>query len=85
MVQRTSIGTVTINYGNIYRRLGKGEIKMMPWTNNRYQTWETSELFKRMNIARSNGKTKWIEMNRELNRRGWIKKSDDSWELRKRK
>ena len=63
----------------------KMEIKMRPWSNKRYQTWETSELFKRMNIARSNGRVKWIEMNRELNRRGWIKKSDNSWELRKRK
>ena len=63
----------------------KMEINMRPWSNKRYQTWETSELFKQMNIARSNGRVKWIEMNRELNRRGWIKKSDDSWELRKRK
>ena len=56
---------------------------MRPWSNKRYQTWETSELFKRMNIARSNGRVKWIEMNRELNRRGWIKKADDNWEFRK--
>ena len=65
--------------------MGKGDINMMPWSNKKYQTWETSELFKRMNIARSNGRTKWVEMNRELNRRGWVKKSDDSWELRKKK
>jgi len=50
----------------------------------RLRNMETSELFKQMNIARSNGKVKWIEMNRELNRRGWVKKSDDSWVLRKR-
>jgi len=49
----------------------------------RLRNMETSELFKQMNIARSRGNVKWIEMNRELNRRGWVKKSDESWVLRK--
>jgi hypothetical protein len=34
---------------------------------------ETSELFKRMRIARIAGDLKWISMTQEMNRRGWRK------------
>ena len=34
---------------------------------------ETSELFKRMRIARAVGDLKWIPMTKEMNRRGWRK------------
>ena len=44
---------------------------------------ETSELFKRMNIARQQGNLMWVQMNRELNRRGWVKNSNSDWEHRR--
>ena len=44
---------------------------------------ETSELFKRMNLARQQGNLMWVQMNRELNRRGWVKDSHYKWTQRK--
>ena len=41
--------------------------------NRRLRNMETSELFKRMKIAREMGDLKWVSMAQEANRRGWRK------------
>ena len=53
------------------------------YTSRKILNMETSELFKRMNIARQQGNLMWVQMNRELNRRGWVKNSNSDWEHRR--
>ena len=43
------------------------------YTSRKILNMETSELFKRMNLARQQGNLMWVQMARELNRRGWQK------------
>ena len=43
------------------------------YTSRKILNMETSELFKRMNLARQRGNLMWVQMARELNRRGWQK------------
>ena len=43
------------------------------YTSRKILNMETSELFKRMNLARQRGSLMWVQMARELNRRGWQK------------
>ena len=53
------------------------------YTSRKILNMETSELFKRMNLARQQGNLMWVQMNRELNRRGWVKDSHYKWTQRK--
>ena len=43
------------------------------YTSRKILNMDTSELFKRMNLNRQRGSLMWVQMARELNRRGWQK------------